>query len=269
MVDELDPKAVPEYFSRSGTVEEWWSPDTGPLSFHYDAELRVIDDHLHAPEGASVLDVGTGRGRFAIHMASKGLGVVAVDISSEMLDLAHRAAVEQGVDARIDFLRSSAEDLSVTDGQSFDVVLCMELFDHLPDLGKVLAQIRQRLSADGRFVFTFVPSGSLYGFLGNIYRWLRRISGSKSVMISRTYSVSEIEDCLAANGFELDRRFGLGFLCINAQTRLFGKNPISMAALALARAESRRWPYHEGPLLSRWGAHVVGIARPTDPEGGK
>ena len=267
MVDELDPKAVPDYFSKAGTVEQWWSPDTGPLAFHYDAELQVIDEQLVVAQNSNVLDVGTGRGRFAIHMAAKGCRVVAVDINSEMLGFAAKAAQEKGVGEEIEFNTSSAEDLSGIDEEGFDVVLCMELFDHLPDLGKALGQMRQRLRADGSFVFTYVPSESLYGLLGNIYRWLRRKFRAQSVMISRTYSLAEIEESLAANGFELDRHFGVGVLCINAQTRLFRRNPLSLAVLALARVEARFRPYHEGAILSRYGAHVVGIARPVDRKG--
>ena len=267
MVDELDPESVSDYFSTAGTVEQWWSPDTGPLAFHYDAELKVIDDQLLTDESSRVLDVGTGRGRFAIHMAEKGCRVVAVDINSEMLAFAREAALERNVDERIDFYASNAEDLSRFDEEGFDVLLCMELFDHLPDLGKALGQMRQRLRPEGSFVFTYVPSESLYGFLGNVYRWLQRKFRTQSVMISRTYSLSEVKERLASNGFELDRYFGVGVLCINAQTRLFRKNPLSLAALGLARAEARCWPYHAGPILSRYGAHVVGIARPIEQEG--
>ncbi|MCS5635745.1 MAG: methyltransferase domain-containing protein [Myxococcota bacterium] len=262
MVDELDPKSVRDYFSRAGTVEQWWSPDTGPLAFHYDAELKVIDDQLPVDESSRVLDVGTGRGRFAIFMAERGCRVIAVDINSEMLDLAQEAALEREVHERIDFRALSAEDLSSMDEDGFDVLLCMELFDHLPDLGKALGQMRRLLRPGGRLVFTYVPTGSLYGLLGNVYRWLRRRWQPGKVMISRTYSRKEVEQALQQNGLEAGNYFGLGVLCVNAQTRLFqDENVFSRMTLSLARAEARRWPYYASPLLSRVGAHVVGISR--------
>ena len=265
MSDELDPEAVPDYFSQSGTVERWWSPDTGPLAFHYDAELKVIDDQIAIEQDFQVLDVGTGRGRFAIHMAGLGCRTVASDISSEMLDVARKAARDQGLLEKISFCESSAEDLSNTGRDHFDLVLCMELFDHLPDLGSALSAMRRLLAPGGYFVFTYVPTGSLYGCLGNIYRWVRRRLRPANPMISRTYSRAEIERRLAENGFIADGYFGLGVLCINAQTRLFQtQNPLFRAALWVARAESKRWPYHSGPLLGRIGAHVVGIARAVD-----
>ncbi len=263
MVDELDPKAVPDYFSNPGTVERWWSPDRGPLAFHYDAELAILDDHLKVDPAQHVLDVGTGRGRFAIHMAKQGCRVVAVDISREMLGLAKEAAREAGLDGQIRFHESSADDLSNLEEGKFDLVLCMELFDHLPDLGRALASMRAVIGPEGRFAFTYVASESIYGRLGNIYRWLKSWRKSDRVMISRTYSLAEIERQLAENGFELDDHFGVGVLCLNAQTRLFQDNLLFRLTLALARAEARRWPYHRGGRLARMGAHVVGVARPT------
>ena len=264
MAGKLDPKAVPDYFSEAGTVERWWSPDTGPLSFHYDAELAILDEHLQVSAQSRILDVGTGRGRFAIHFARQGCQVVAVDINQEMLDVARRGAEQAGLAGGIDFREANAEDLSSTDSDEFDLVLCMELFDHLPDLGKALASMRGCLDSRGRFVFTYVPNESIYGFLGNIYRWIRRRWKPESTMISRTYSLSEVSRALSENGFELDEYFGIGVLCVNAQTRLFQESLLSRLTLFPARAEAKFWPYHSGGLLGRMGAHVVGIAKPVD-----
>ena len=263
MAKELDPKAVPDYFSQPGTVERWWSPDTGPLAFHYDAEIRILDDHVDVGADFRVLDVGTGRGRFAIHMAKQGCRVVAIDINREMLAVARESARKLGVAEAIEFRESSADDLHGTEGEVFDLVLCMELFDHLPDLSRALAAMRRVLASGGRFVFTYVPSKSIYGLLGNIYRWLRGRWQRESMMISRTYSLAEVKRALSENGFELDEYFGLGVLCVNAQTRLFQDGLLARSSLALARAEARRWPYHSGRLLARMGAHVVGIAKPV------
>ncbi|MDG2334556.1 MAG: methyltransferase domain-containing protein [Myxococcota bacterium] len=261
MADKLDEDAVPEYFSNPGTVERWWSPHQGPLAFHYDAELRILDDHLAVSPALRVIDVGTGRGRFGLHMAKQGCEVLAVDISREMLEVAREASKEAGVADKMRFREGSADALEVLDEGEFDLVLCMELFDHLPDLEGALASMRSLLSPGGQFVFTYVASESAYGILGNAYRWLRRRLNAQGIMISRTYSLPEIRRSLAAQGFELDEYFGVGVLCLNAQTRLFQDGWLSRSTLALARAEARRWPYHRRSPWARMGAHVVGIAR--------
>jgi hypothetical protein len=137
----------------------------------------------------------------------------------------------------------------------------MELFDHLPDLSPVLAEIRRTLTPEGRLLFTYVPSESLYGSLGNVYRWLRERAGGAGPLLSRTYTLAQITDALARQGFCLERYWGVGLLCVSAQTRLFQQNPVVRLLTSLARAEARRRPYYEGGTLARRGAHVVGLAR--------
>ena len=261
MRDLLDPERVPEYFSGRGTVGSWWDPDTGPLAFHYDAELAVLDDHLGVNPAWSVLDVGTGKGRFGIHLAKQGCRVTAIDINPDMLASAQEVARRRGVEGRFEVLEGSAERLEESVAGPFDLVLCMELFDHLPHLDRALASMRAVIKPGGHLVFTYVPGESLYGLAGNAYRWLGRWVRPSETMISRTYSLAEVRAGLLASRFSLERYFGVGVLCLNAQTRLFRESWLSRATLGLARAEARRWPYHDSPWLGRLGAHVVGFAR--------
>jgi SAM-dependent methyltransferase len=260
-VPDLDSERVGGYFATRDTVAHWWTPDEGPLAFHYDAELAVLDDHLGARPDWQVLDVGTGRGRFGAHLAAQGCRVTGVDLNPDMLEVARETARRRGVEARFEIRRGDATDLSALGTGCFDAVLCMELFDHLPDLRAALRAMRGALKPGGVLVFTYVPSGSVYGALGNVYRALRARFQPGELMISRTYSLSEVRRALADAGLRLDRYWGIGVLCINAQTRLFSGNPLARLATALARAEARRWPYYARPGLARRGAHVVGFAR--------
>jgi 2-polyprenyl-3-methyl-5-hydroxy-6-metoxy-1,4-benzoquinol methylase len=230
------------------------------MAFHYDAEVAVLRERLPVEPGWRVLDLGTGRGRFGVWFASRGCRVVGVDLNPDMLAIAAETARRAGVTDRFELRRGSAEDLSAFAPGSFDCVCLMELFDHLPDLGAVLAAARRVLAPGGRLVFTYVPGESLYGLLGNAYRRLRAPRGEQ--IISRTYALREIRRRLSGAGLRLDAYYGIGLLCVSAQTRLFQNHPLVRAATAVARAESRRVPYWKAPLLARHGAHVVGIARP-------
>jgi 2-polyprenyl-6-hydroxyphenyl methylase/3-demethylubiquinone-9 3-methyltransferase len=261
---ELDRERVGAYFAAPRTVSEWWTPDEGPLAFHYEAELRVLDERVAPRADWRALDLGTGRGRFAVHVAERGCHVVALDVNPDMLEAARAAARARGVAERVEVRRGSAEDLSAFAPESFDLVLCMELFDHLPDLRAALGEARRVLAPGGRFVFSYVPSESLYGAIGNAYRRWRARRRPDDLMISRTYSLPEVRARLAAAGLRLEAFFGLGLLCLNAQTRLFSDSAPARALNALARFEAARRPYHAVPWLARHAAHVVGIARP-DP----
>ena len=207
--------------------------------------------------------MGTGRGRFGAFFAERGCSVVGIDLNPEMLEEARRTARAQHVADRFALRQMGAEDLSAFEPGAFDVVCCMELFDHLPDLDAALGQMRRTLAPGGRFVFTYVPSESLYGTLGNVYRaWHRRLRRDQT-MISRTYSLGEVRRRLEASGLALERYWGIGLLCLSAQTRLFSNNPLTRALTLLARTEARRRPYYATPGLARHGAHVVGVARST------
>lgn len=258
----LDARAVHDYFSREGTVGEWWQPDRGPLAFHYDAEQQILEDQLAFDAAWNVLDVGTGPGRFGAQFARHGCRVTGIDLNPEMRERAAETARRNGVADRFEIRAGDAADLSPFDDGSFDAVLCMELFDHLPDLSRALAEMAGVLRAGGRLAFTYVPGESLYGALGNAYRWWkrRRDRGGGELMISRTYSLAEVRQNLIGAGLTLEGHWGIGALCVNAQTRLFTENPLSRLTTALARWESRVRPYHAG-MLARHGAHVVGVAR--------
>jgi SAM-dependent methyltransferase len=259
-LSELDRERVHDYFSRRETVAEWWAPDRGPLAFHYDAELRVLDDRLGVAPDMQVLDVGTGRGRFGLHLAERGCRVLGIDLNPDMVELAAEAAQRRGVAERFEVQQGSAEDLAPLGPRRFDRVLCMELFDHLPDLSRALLEMAGVLAADGRLAFTYVPSESLYGSLGNVYRAFKRRRRPEELLISRTYSLAEVRRLLAGAGLALEGYWGVGVLCLNAQTRLFTDSPLLRLATSVARLEARWRPYHAGPL-ARHGAHVVGLAR--------
>jgi ubiquinone/menaquinone biosynthesis C-methylase UbiE len=259
---------VRDYFATPGTVSEWWTPDSGPLAFHYSAEIRVLAEQLTIEPAWRVLDVGTGPGRFGAFFAERGCRVTGVDLNPDMQEIARETARRRGVEDRFEVVGGSAEDLSPFGAGEFDVVLCMELFDHLPDLGRALGEMRRALKPGGRFLFTYVPSESLYGALGNAYRRLLARRKPADRMISRTYSLREVRSQLARHGLPLERYWGVGVLCANAQTRLLGSNLAVRGLTAVARAEASRWPYYRAPWLARHGAHVVGLARAVENDAG-
>ncbi len=261
---ELEARRVHDYFARRETVAQWWTPESGPLAFHYQGELKVLGDRVPVAFGERVLDVGTGRGRFALHFAGRGAQVVAVDLNPDMLEIARHNADELGLAERLRICPGSAEDLEALGEPAFDLVSCMELFDHLPELGAALRSMRAALRPGGRLVFTYVPSESVYGALGNLYRWWTRRARPEELLISRTYRLSQVRQQLADCGFALERWWGVGLLCFNAQTRLFGNAFPARALLQLARAEAARRPYYATPWLGRHAAHVVGLARAVE-----
>lgn len=127
-------------------------------------EMRFILNKLGDLTGRSLLDIGCGLGEASVYFAIKGARVTGVDISAEMLaatrDLARRYGVE------VDTVHSSAEDLGLPPGASFDVIYAANLFHHV-DIGRTLAMITPHLNKNGILV-SWDPIA--YNPLINIYR---------------------------------------------------------------------------------------------------
>jgi ubiquinone/menaquinone biosynthesis C-methylase UbiE len=110
---------------------------------------RIIDA---APPGARALEIGCGDGAYAaLHAASRGLSVTAVDVSGVAIQHARAEAERRGVAGRIEFSLMNAEELDL-DTRSFDLVCGLGVLHHL-DLQQALREASRVLSADGVAVF--------------------------------------------------------------------------------------------------------------------
>jgi SAM-dependent methyltransferase len=120
------PDGVAAYFDELADGEWDRLEQTLQGRIRYAIHRRFLDEMLDGlPEGARILDVGCGPGRFAIDMLRTGARVTLADLSQGQLDLA-RGRVEQaglleGVDG---FERLDVTDLSRFDDASFDAVVC-------------------------------------------------------------------------------------------------------------------------------------------------
>lgn len=246
---------VHDYFRRPGTVSAWWDPENDAAKHFLQRSEAVFRDMIReVPRDAPVVDVGTGRGRFAILTAEMGFGdVTGVDLSEEMLSIARRRAAERGLTIR--FRCDEAETLASIADNSVRVVSLMEAFDHIPDTQAALQAIHRTLRPGGILIGTVVNARSLYGLLFAVYRAL---FGRRS-MIAQTFSPSEFAGHLKATGFVLERRVGIQLLNL-PHTRL----PLLRWALSPFRLLGRIEAYLVGDYqgrLSGWCTTVVFVAR--------
>lgn len=79
----------------------------------------------------SVLDVGTGSGRFCLPLADTKQRIVGLDFSQPMIDLARQRAQEQGVADKCDFRVGDFLQFNVE--QPFDAVMAIGVFDYVRD----------------------------------------------------------------------------------------------------------------------------------------
>ena len=182
----VDPAEV-QKFERMAA--EWWDPDGKFAPLHKFNPVRigyirdVVAEHFgrditaRAPlSGLRLLDVGCGGGILCEPMARLGAEVVGIDPSAVNIEAARRHAAKAGL--AIDYRAATAEGLAAT-GEGFDVVLAMEVVEHVADIDAFLAACAA-LARPGGLLFVATINRTLKAFalaiVGAEYvlRWLPR-----------------------------------------------------------------------------------------------
>jgi len=89
------------------------------------------------PHGATILDVPTGTGRFAWHLARQGWHVLAADVSNEMLSIA-RSKADPALCSKVTFVQADIFHLPYADAQC-DAAVCVRLFNLLDRHDRIAA----------------------------------------------------------------------------------------------------------------------------------
>ena len=155
----VDPAEV-ERFQR--IAEEWWDPrgKFAPLHRLNPVRLGFIRDRAaghwrrdplgEAPlHGLSLVDIGCGGGLICEPMARLGAEVTGIDAAQRNVATARLHAA--GQDLAIDYREATAEALAEA-GESFDIVLALEIVEHVADVDLFLQSVG-RLTRPGGLVF--------------------------------------------------------------------------------------------------------------------
>ena len=194
-----------------------------------ETQEQVIAGFLAPVAGRTVLDVGTGTGRAAIALASRGAIVTGVDASAQMLEVAERRAKEAGI--RVTFAAGDAHGLAFAD-RSFDAAICLRVLMHTPDWRQSLRELC-RVSRD-RVVFDY-PALSSAAALQAAARHAAHALG-RSVEAYRVFGARAVRSELAANGFRLADTHRQFVLPIAFHKRLNSAAATGRIEGALARA---------------------------------
>src|SRR3954451_13595890 len=112
--------------------------------------------------GVRVLDVGSGIGGAAFHLAREyGAEVTGIDLSPEMTALAQERARDSGTERSVKFLL--ADILTVPFDGKFDVVWSRDALMHVPDKPRLFARLYDLLDPGGRLVITDYARGTSDG----------------------------------------------------------------------------------------------------------
>ena len=130
-----DPAELAKF---SDLAHRWWDKEGEFKPLHRINPLRLdwIRD-ISSINAKLVLDVGCGGGILADSMAHAGAHVTGIDLASKALRVAQLHALESQT-PNLDYQEISVEALALQQPESFDVVTCMEMLEHVPDPSSVV-----------------------------------------------------------------------------------------------------------------------------------
>lgn len=133
----------------------WWQADsflnileTGihPIRSHYiKASLKKFDK-----KNTTLLDIGCGGGIITEDMAEQGFTVSGIDISAASLFTAKQHAIDNNLN--INYQQAAAEQLPFDDN-SFDVITCCDVLEHVDDVNQVISEVSRVLKPKGLFIY--------------------------------------------------------------------------------------------------------------------
>lgn len=212
-------------------ADAWWDPngDFRPLHRLNPARLQFIRDQVcrhfarppQGPEpftGLKVLDLGCGGGLLAEPVRRLGADVTGIDAAEKSIAIAQLHAEEVGLE--IDYRVASPEALAAA-GTTFDVVLNMEVVEHVADVDAFLAAAASLIRPGGAMVITtlnrtlkslaLAKIGAEY-----ILRWLPRGTHDWNKFLKP----SELARGLRAQGLDVQEIRGMAYNPLNDSWRL-------------------------------------------------
>jgi len=165
----FDPAELAKF---ADLAHRWWDPGSEFKPLHDINPLRMgwIETVAGGLAGQRVLDVGCGGGILAEAIALRGARVTGIDLGEKALGVAQLHRLESGV--AVDYRLVAAEVLAAESPGAFDVVTCMEMLEHVPDPGSIVAACAALLAPGGVAVFSTLnrnPKSYLFAIVGAEY----------------------------------------------------------------------------------------------------
>ena len=221
----------------SQIAEEWWDPDGkfkplhkfNPIRISYIKNNIISSFKLNASDNkplkkVKILDVGCGGGLLSEPMCRLGGEVVGIDASSNNINVAELHAKKNNLN--IKYLCTSPENLNTKD--KFDVILNMEIIEHVEDVNFFLESCSKLLKKNGiMFVATLNKTlkSYLFAIVGAEYilRWLPIGTHEWEKFIKPT----DLTNLLKRYNFSLDSLDGMKFNIIKDEWKLSSDKSIN------------------------------------------
>jgi len=190
-------------------ADKWWDPtgDFKPLHIINPLRANYINQKISL-DGLKVLDVGCGGGLLAEAFETMGASVTAIDVTEANIEVAKLHAKQGG--KIISYLMTRAEDLVIKEPESFDVVACLEVIEHVPDPGQLIDACAKLLKPQGEMFLSTLnrnPRSFVTAILGAEYIFNILPKGTHEW--NKFIKPSELEKYMRSTGIQLKESKGM------------------------------------------------------------
>ena len=164
----VDPNEIRKF---EELASRWWDKNSEFKPLHDINPLRANwIDKLSPVAEKKVLDVGCGGGILAESLAQRGAQVTGIDMGDAPLGVAKLHQLESGLS--IDYQKSTAENFAKEHENTFDIVTCLEMLEHVPDPSSVVQACAKMVKPGGHVFFSTInrnPKSFLFAIIGAEY----------------------------------------------------------------------------------------------------
>lgn len=212
-----DPAELEKF---SQLASRWWDPHGEFRPLHEINPLRLdwIDSRAHLA-GKRVLDVGCGGGILAEAMAGRGARVTGIDLAEKPLRVAELHLLQSK--AQVTYEQVSTDEYAERHAGEFDVVTCMELLEHVPDPGSMVAACTRLVRPGGQVFFSTInrnPKSYLFAVIGAEY--ILRLLPKGTHDYQRFIKPSELSRFARDSGLRVAELIGMTYNPLTQRYRL-------------------------------------------------
>lgn len=204
----VDPAELEKF---AALAHRWWDKNSEfkPLHAINPLRLNFIDGAVGLKDKL-VLDVGCGGGILSESMAEKGAHVTGIDLGEKALKVARLHQLESG--AKVDYRLIAVEELAKQQPESFDVVTCMEMLEHVPDPAAIINACARLVKPGGAVFFSTINR--------NLKAYLFAVIGAEYVLnmlpkgtheYEKFIKPSELSAWVRQSGLSVDELKGMSY----------------------------------------------------------